>query len=433
MRLAAGLTRLSLCAGLALCACSDQQTAETQTIVEVDAEPAVKRAAGAGELRVLVYGGDDLDALAATKSANAALDQHMSPPRFPMRVAVQPRGADGGRVFLLRATLTKLDGAFVAEAKLVTGYVRGTTRYARIVLEASCIGIEGCSALQTCEAGSCGDASFDAEELGRDVKRPTRVRMKTVPSAGADASIDSGIDAAEDAAPVDAAKAEYDSGAKTRDSDQPESGGAAPAHNAAMPRTAMPSKAEPARSCDDDDGGCDLAGCALTPDNAGCPEVDECAGSNVCTADFPCHDLPNGQYYACEGQFPGWSPLGSAGPYTLGADTVSDSITKLTWVKNAGTDMLKWMDARRFCADLQRGGYDDWRLPSKSELESLVKDTAQHPAIDREAFADTPPEGGYWSATPNAENPDFAWMVSFSIGYSSADQITQPYYTRCVR
>ena len=77
-------------------------------------------------------------------------------------------------------------------------------------------------------------------------------------------------------------------------------------------------------------------------------------------------------------------------------------------------------------------GQADWRLPNRTELESLVKIDAHSPAIDGTYFPATP-SSWYWTSTTHAPNPDGAWNVDFNDGYSYADRQASDYHVRLVR
>lgn len=53
----------------------------------------------------------------------------------------------------------------------------------------------------------------------------------------------------------------------------------------------------------------------------------------------------------------------------------TDSSTGLMWVKNGNLaeKEMKWNDATRWAKNLNYGGYSDWRLPTKEELEAFSK------------------------------------------------------------
>ena len=72
--------------------------------------------------------------------------------------------------------------------------------------------------------------------------------------------------------------------------------------------------------------------------------------------------------------------------YEVSADSVLDDTTGLTWQHPVDGGQYSWADAKTYCAGLGGG----WRLPSVTELQSIVDDTKQRPSIDETAFPNTP-------------------------------------------
>ena len=77
-------------------------------------------------------------------------------------------------------------------------------------------------------------------------------------------------------------------------------------------------------------------------------------------------------------------------------------------------------------------GQADWRLPNRTELESLVKIDAINPAIDGTHFPATP-HTWYWTSTTYAPGPANAWFVHFINGYTFASYKTLTFHVRLVR
>ncbi len=116
--------------------------------------------------------------------------------------------------------------------------------------------------------------------------------------------------------------------------------------------------------------------------------------------------------------------------------TMSDLNTRLTWLKcslgqtsadDFGTDCTSFAEAKIFTwqealqaaidesvADLN----DDWRLPNKNELATLVEIACFSPAINTFEFQGTV-SGEYWTSTPNALDDTSAWYVDFNNGVVS--------------
>ena len=73
-----------------------------------------------------------------------------------------------------------------------------------------------------------------------------------------------------------------------------------------------------------------------------------------------------------------------------------------------------WADAQTYCAGLTLGGHS-WRLPTVTELYSILEMGGTSPYIDATAFPGTP-EAGFWSSSAPASPPGVAWIVDFYEG-----------------
>jgi hypothetical protein len=76
-----------------------------------------------------------------------------------------------------------------------------------------------------------------------------------------------------------------------------------------------------------------------------------------------------------------------------------------------GTDTEDFIDALN---DAEFGGGNDWRMPTRQELRSIV-DYGRNPSIDAAYFPNTVAHL-YWSSTTGAGNTDYAWSMNFSNG-----------------
>ncbi|MBU4055376.1 MAG: DUF1566 domain-containing protein, partial [Proteobacteria bacterium] len=54
-----------------------------------------------------------------------------------------------------------------------------------------------------------------------------------------------------------------------------------------------------------------------------------------------------------------------------GDGTVTDTETGLMWQKDEAGAM-SWQNALTHCETMDLAGYDDWRLPNRNELQSIV-------------------------------------------------------------
>lgn len=105
-------------------------------------------------------------------------------------------------------------------------------------------------------------------------------------------------------------------------------------------------------------------------------------------------------------------------PATLtdnGDGTVTDARTGLMWAQRGPDSSLKWEDALSYCEGLTLGRYADWRLPSKTELRSILDIARCDPAADPAFFPDVR-TAYYWSSTSSVFMPRYAWCIHFGNG-----------------
>ena len=77
-------------------------------------------------------------------------------------------------------------------------------------------------------------------------------------------------------------------------------------------------------------------------------------------------------------------------------------------------------------------GRNDWRMPHVKELESIAHFGAVFPAIDGTWFPNTP-ASFFWSGSPFAVDPSYAWKVHFFVGFANFDFRSNAIQVRLVR
>ena len=144
-----------------------------------------------------------------------------------------------------------------------------------------------------------------------------------------------------------------------------------------------------------------------------------------------------------------WLSLGCASSaqaqerYKVSSDgqEVQDSKTGLTWRRCA--EGMSWngkacagkpakfsyVNAQKYVA-AQAPAL--WRLPTRDELLSLVDKTRKKPAIDGNAFPNTPPTL-FWATRAESQDNLNAWIVDFSRGHVFGNNGTKAPHLRLVR
>lgn len=114
--------------------------------------------------------------------------------------------------------------------------------------------------------------------------------------------------------------------------------------------------------------------------------------------------------------------------------TWKDPKTGLEWQRQSPGEMT-WHEAQKYGESLSLDGKDDWRLPTLTELESLLdrskaRPEGRPPMREEVPFRD---ELSYWSSTTFERGTKNAWIVMFDGAYVLSYYKSNSYFVRCVR
>jgi hypothetical protein len=118
----------------------------------------------------------------------------------------------------------------------------------------------------------------------------------------------------------------------------------------------------------------------------------------------------------------------------LKTPTWLDPKTGLEWQCESPGEM-SWLEALKYSRELALDGKTDWRLPTVSELETLLDRSVLYyelrPIVREEVpFRDTL---SYWSSTTFQDGTKNAWIVMFDGAYVLSYYKSNTYHVRCVR
>jgi hypothetical protein len=190
----------------------------------------------------------------------------------------------------------------------------------------------------------------------------------------------------------------------------------------------------------------------------GQPVMLQCApsGGISVTGQTTCYDS-GGMEIACTGTGQdGELQLGVERAFTDNGDgTITDNISGLIWEKLSDDGSIHDKDTTYTWANASAvkvatlnsqsfAGHNDWRLPNRFELDSLVNLGAASPAV-YSVFASgcsasctistcscTRPDH-HWTSSSYLAAPLYAWTVYFSAGDTQASSKTVGYHVRAVR
>ncbi len=128
---------------------------------------------------------------------------------------------------------------------------------------------------------------------------------------------------------------------------------------------------------------------------------------------------------------------------------------ELQW-SSRSSSTENWGFAKKYCEDLDEGGYSDWRLPTISELKTIIKNCQSGGSACRVSDNCLSSDscwsencrcsfgGSYgklgdsdgvslWSSSPRSDKTNYAWYVQFSNGGVFSGWGYEGYSVRCVR
>jgi Protein of unknown function (DUF1566) len=121
-------------------------------------------------------------------------------------------------------------------------------------------------------------------------------------------------------------------------------------------------------------------------------------------------------------------------PDKPGAPTWKDPKTGLEWQRQSPGEM-PWLEALAYAKSLCLDGKRDWRLPTVSELETLLDRGVLYYELRPIVRQDVPFRDmlSYWSSTTFEDHTNNAWIVMFDGAYVLSYYKSNSYNVRCVR
>ncbi len=119
---------------------------------------------------------------------------------------------------------------------------------------------------------------------------------------------------------------------------------------------------------------------------------------------------------------------------TLSAERIfHDKSTSLVWQDSRENAKLSitYYQAVDYCNDLVIGKYNNFRVPTMDELQTIIDYNNYDPAILK-GF-DYVSNEAYWTTTPFADDKKIVWLIHFKKGARTVKDKHYDRYIRCVQ
>ncbi len=120
--------------------------------------------------------------------------------------------------------------------------------------------------------------------------------------------------------------------------------------------------------------------------------------------------------------------------FTKDNDIITDKITGIKWQDSPISKIANTLEgAIKRCKILRLGGFDDWRLPKKEEILSIVNySNKNNPEVEIQLEKEE--SNNYdWTIEERSYMTHYAWFVYFKYGYSDYFYKYYSNFIRCVR
>ena len=111
-------------------------------------------------------------------------------------------------------------------------------------------------------------------------------------------------------------------------------------------------------------------------------------------------------------------------------EVVLDSKRSKMYYDAKPANRMHFYAAWEFCQKMDHLGHNDWRVPSKDELRSLLELSRRSVTV-KHAFKNVLEEK-YWSSTEDSYGPK-SWYFDFDLGRYSTERNSRMYRSICVR
>lgn len=117
------------------------------------------------------------------------------------------------------------------------------------------------------------------------------------------------------------------------------------------------------------------------------------------------------------------------------AHLLIDENTAFMWqdvAENRGV-ILTWEEAKENCESLDYAGFDDWWLPSESEISTIIDNSRPSGRKIKKGFIYYKKNSSYWTSSTYAWNAPHAWVIDFGNGASYTRPKEERHFVRCMR